>query len=90
MRESTTYQAILREGKDAGIQEGIQEGIERGRIAEARGMVRRVGIHQFGLPDARTQNAIDTIADIQKLEAMIDRLVARSVTSWDELLRGEQ
>ncbi|MGK7882208.1 MAG: hypothetical protein AB4060_19225, partial [Crocosphaera sp.] len=29
MKESTMYQAILREGKEEGMQEGIKEGVEK-------------------------------------------------------------
>ncbi|MGK7940601.1 MAG: Rpn family recombination-promoting nuclease/putative transposase [Crocosphaera sp.] len=39
MKESTMYQAILREGKEEGMQEGIKEGIKEGVEKVARNMI---------------------------------------------------
>jgi predicted transposase YdaD len=36
MQESTTYQAILKEGLDKGLIEGRNEGLIEGRVSEAQ------------------------------------------------------
>jgi predicted transposase YdaD len=72
MKESTTYQAIL------------QEGLAEGAVKEARKLLLRLGTKQLGRPSARTQGALEKIADLSRLEALIDRL--RTVKSWHALL----
>jgi hypothetical protein len=54
MRESTTYQAILREGRITGEQK----------------LLLRLGTKRFGEPDATTVAAIEAIQDIDRLEAL--------------------
>src|SRR2546422_590922 len=76
MKESSTYQAILEEGR--------LEGESRGAIAEARKLLRRLGDRAFGAPDARTAEAIDRIDDLTRFEELCDRV--QSAASWQELL----
>jgi predicted transposase YdaD len=83
MQESTTYQAILREGR----QEGRQEGLVEGRISEAQRLVLRQGTKRFGEPDAATVAAVEAIQDILRLEAVHDRALDPDIHDWDELLR---
>jgi hypothetical protein len=59
MRESTTYQGIL----------------EEGRVEEARRMILRVGRKKLGRPSAAVHKAINGIADLDRLEHMGERLV---------------
>jgi predicted transposase YdaD len=68
MEESVTYQAI----------------IERGRVSEARRLILAAGRKKFGRPDRATQAAIEGIADLDRLEALLERVF--DVNSWQELL----
>lgn len=79
MRESTTYQAILREGR--------QEGVIEGRIEGERRLLLRLGTKQFGPPDAATVAAIEGIQDPNRIEAIGDRILDADVHGWDDLLR---
>jgi predicted transposase YdaD len=63
MRESTTYQAILREGRQEGKVEGEQE------------LLLRQGTKRFGEPDAATIAALEAIQDIDRLGALGERIL---------------
>lgn len=76
MKESSTYQAI--------IAEGMELGIERGKVAEAKKVLRMQADDAFGPPNARTAAAIERISDLDRLEELLLRL--RTVRSWQELL----
>lgn len=75
MRESTTYQDILREGR------------EEGRRQELRAVLIRQGRKRFGEPDAATVATLDSVSDIGRLEFLAERLL--DVESWAELLAPE-
>ncbi len=89
MRESTTYQAILQEGRQEGIAVGREEGITEGRIDEARRLLIRQGTKRFGAPDSTTLAAIEAIQDLDRFEALGDRIVDADIHGWDDLLREE-
>ncbi len=72
MKESVTYQKILREGR------------AEGRAEEAKRILKRQGSKRFGQPDALIEAAIDAIADLERLEQLSDRVL--EVTGWEELL----
>jgi predicted transposase YdaD len=76
MKESSTYQAILEEGR--------QEGRQEGAVAEAKKVLRLQGDVTFGVPDAQTEAAIEQIVELTRLEALLKRLP--SVTNWQDLL----
>jgi hypothetical protein len=59
MKESTTYQGI----------------IEEGRIDQTRRLLVRLGGKRFGKPSVAVQAAIDGVTDLDKLERMTDRLM---------------
>ncbi len=82
MRESTTYQAILREGRE--------EGREEGRVNEAQRLVFRLGTKRFGVPAAATVATIEAIQDIDRLEALGERILDPDFHGWDALLRTEK
>jgi predicted transposase YdaD len=71
MKESSTYQAILEEGRTEGA------------VAEARKLVRVFGSRMFGPPDAQTATASERLSDLARLEELCDRLP--TVGSWPEL-----
>ncbi len=72
MRESSTYQAILQEGRNEGREE------------EARALLLRLGRERFGEADARTLKRVESARSIEELERLADRLV--KADSWSELL----
>jgi predicted transposase YdaD len=80
MKESSTYQAILEEGRE----KGLQEGEVRGAISEAKRVLRLLGDDAFGEPDARTAAAIERLDDLRRLEDLLKRV--RTAGSWQELL----
>ncbi|MFN0073118.1 MAG: hypothetical protein ACKVVP_16670, partial [Chloroflexota bacterium] len=92
MRESSTYQLILNEGRAEGRDqgraegrdEGRAEGRDEGRATEARSLLLLMGTTKFGAPTPAARSALDSITDIARLERMGPRLL--SATSWDELL----
>ncbi|MBY0523131.1 MAG: hypothetical protein K2R98_07015 [Gemmataceae bacterium] len=84
MKESSTYQAILAEGRAEGRAEGKAEGIARGRVAEAKAILRLQGEDAFGSPDEHTVAVIERLEDLAQLEALLKRI--RGAGSWQELL----
>lgn len=76
MKESSTYQAILEEGR--------QEGRSEGAVAEAKKVLRLQGNKTFGAPDDRITAALERINDLAQLEDLLERLPAAA--SWQELL----
>jgi predicted transposase YdaD len=72
MKESSTYQQIVAEGR------------AEGRAEEARRFLKTLGQDKFGPPDEQAQEAIDAIEDIERLEDLGRRLLR--VESWQELL----
>ena len=76
MRESSTYQAILQEGR--------AEGMAQGAIAEAKKVLRILGDEAFGPPDVRTAAAIERINDLTRLEELLRRV--RTAESWQDVL----
>jgi len=71
MRDSTTYQAILREG----------------RIEGGQRILVRLGSKIIGKPDGATLVAIEAIRDFDRLCIMCEMIVDSSVRGWNELLR---
>ncbi len=76
MKESVTYQAILEEGEVKGRNEGA--------VAEAQKFLLRQGQIRFGSPDARIRSVLEGITDVERLEALGERLL--NVANWEELL----
>jgi len=80
MHQSTTYQRILREGRDEGREEGL--------VTEARRFLVRLGTQQFGEPDPTTAAALEAIQDVNLLESLGERILRPDLKSWEELLQG--
>lgn len=89
MRDSTTYQAILDEGRAEGEIKGLikgrEEGLTMGQLEEARQLLLRLGRKRFGPPEQTVEEAIRKINDLHILELLIERLL--DVASWQDLLR---
>ena len=82
MKESVTYQAILREGR----KEGLEEGLEKGRAEEGRRLLLAQGKKCFGEPSTDVRLAIEAISEPAVFEDLAVRLL--DVETWDELLAG--
>jgi predicted transposase YdaD len=74
MRESTTYQAILREGRAEGRADGARE------------LLLRMGEQRFGTPSGSVLREIKSIESVERLDELGLRLMR--VNSWEELLAG--
>jgi predicted transposase YdaD len=79
MKESVTYQAILKEGREKGHEEGLEEGRE-----EARRMLLAQGTKRFGKPSSKVRKTIEAIAEPSEFERLGIRLL--DVESWADLL----
>jgi predicted transposase YdaD len=82
MKESTTYQSILAEGRA----EGEAEGKVKGALAEARKIVIRLGTPRFGPPAAAVRAALEGITDVERLEDLCARTLEPQAASWEDLL----
>ena len=75
MKESSSYQAILDEGR------------AEGETREAIKLLKKLGTRRFGPPDHLVLVAIEAIADLERIEFLLERLL--EVSSWEELLARE-
>jgi predicted transposase YdaD len=80
MRESSTYQAILEEGRE----EGLERGREQGRVAEARRLLFRLGTQKLGAPNATITSTVESLDDLDVLEHLTTGIL--TVATWQELL----
>lgn len=80
IEESWLYQDILTKGRG----EGRAEGRAEGEAEEARKILLRQGRKRLGEPDPRVASAIAGIANLDRLDGLLDRIL--DVSSWDELL----
>ena len=78
MQESSTYQSILAEG--------LEQGLEKGRAEGERQLLIVVGRKRLGEPDAASLAALNAITSIETFEALASRLL--EVESWQDLLNG--
>jgi hypothetical protein len=74
MHESTTYRRIINDG----------------RFEEARRLLLRLGTKRFHEPDAGAVAALEAIRDIDRLEAIGERILDPDVRDWEDLLRAPQ
>ncbi len=90
MQESTTYLAILNEGRNEGLiegrNEGRNEGLIEGRVAEAQRLLLILGEARFGEPDGATRGLIEATDDLERLERLTRRIVDTSVLDWNALV----
>ena len=83
MKESSTYQAILEEGRE----KGEAQGLITGALREARQLLLRLGRKRLGTPSAEVETRIAAIESRDRLEMLHDRVL--DVESWDDLLTEE-
>jgi predicted transposase YdaD len=86
MRDSTTYQMILDEGRAEGLTKGRAEGLSMGRLEEARQLLLRLGRKRLGQPDAEVEASVQAISELERLESLIERVI--EVASWRDLLQA--
>ena len=79
MSESTTYQAIRKEGRIEGMNEGVSQG--------QRGLILLLGTARFGAPPRRTAAALEKIDDVRQLERLAKRILG--ATGWKDLLESD-
>ncbi len=75
MEESTTYQAILEEGREKGLSQGLSQGLRR--------ILLRLGSKKFGTPTPSVATELQRVTELARLELLTDRIL--DATSWDEL-----
>ena len=80
MRESSTIQAFIEEGR--------RKGLEEGEAREARRIILRQGRIRFGEAGDAVRSRLEAISDLEQLELLGDRLLI--VSSWDQLLGQEE
>jgi len=85
LRESWTYQEILREGEAIGEARGEARGQALGRAEEARDIVLRLGTRRFGPPDRETLVAINAETDTERIGQLIERVL--DAASWADVTR---
>ena len=78
MQESTTYQAILREGRN--------EGLIKGRVSEAQRLLLMLGEARFGKADETCRSFVEAILDVERLESLTKRILDTNVEDWNTLL----
>jgi predicted transposase YdaD len=83
IEDSWVYQDIFAKGRA----EGEAKGRAEGRVEDARQVLLRQGRKKFGPPDPQIEAAIATIADLDRLHDLLDRIF--DVSSWEELLATE-
>lgn len=84
IEESSTYQAILAQGREKGRAEGQAEGKAEGKAEEAKHLLMRLGHKRFGPPTPQVIATIEALSDVERIERMVDRSLEAS--SWDEVL----
>jgi hypothetical protein len=84
LKDSSTYRAILAEGKARGSMKGFARGEAVGSINETQRILLFLGKRNLGEPDEATQIALEAITDRDRLEETIDRL--DKATDWADLL----
>lgn len=80
VRESSTYQGILEEGRTEGRIEGRREA----RLETLQQTVLRLGRIRFGASGRRVSAAVKAVTDAARLERWTEQVL--TATSWDELL----
>jgi predicted transposase YdaD len=88
MKESTTYQAIIEEGRKEGRIEGLEEGREEGReegeLRALRETILDLGTQRFGVPSAAVRDTVEGQTEVTRLREIRGRVL--TATGWQDLL----
>ncbi len=76
MKESMLYQMVL------------GEGVRAGEIRAVRRVLILQGSRKFGEPAPAVVAALNLIQDVDRLEALCDRVIEPNSRDWDDLIRG--
>jgi len=68
LEDSSAYRMILR----------------KGRIAESRALLLRLGTKKFGPPNQAVVQTLDRLEEVERLESLTERVL--DANGWDELL----
>jgi predicted transposase YdaD len=83
MKESSTYQKILADGRQEGISQGIAEGLSQGIAEGERELFLRMARKHLGEPDTTTLSLVQS-ASKETIEVWADQLLTSS--TWQELI----
>jgi predicted transposase YdaD len=83
MQDSSTYQAILDEGRE----EGLKKGLKQGQVQGVQKTLLLLGRARFGEPNDATRKRLLAIKNVARLERLSMRVL--EVRSWKELLSQE-
>jgi predicted transposase YdaD len=81
MKESSTYQIILDEGRV----EGRVEGRAEGRLEHAHSAVLRLGKKHLGQASPEITVAVTGISDLDRLDRILERVL--EAACWNDLLQ---
>jgi predicted transposase YdaD len=93
---SSTYQALMKEGLEKGIElgreqgleqgreQGLERGLEQGKEQALRSSLLRVGEKRLGKPSEAALATLGRVHDSALLEQLLDKML--EAESWDELL----
>ena len=59
-----------------------------GQVDGVHRMTRRLGTQICGAPDPITAETLESIVDINRLEALGDKLLQPHIKTWNDLLNG--
>ncbi|MFN8523681.1 MAG: hypothetical protein U0821_11340 [Chloroflexota bacterium] len=86
MRDSLTYQAVLEEGRAAGVAQGVEQGAAQGRRAEARRFTLRIGERRFGAPPSAVVARLEAMTEVDEIERI--GLALLTASSWAAAFEG--
>lgn len=75
IEESSAYQDIFAQGKNAGIAEGEARGRVEGEVGEARKILLGLGVKKFGEPGESARAEIAAIDDLDRLDLLLARIL---------------
>lgn len=82
LKESVTYQRIIREGRAEGIQQGIQQGIGEGEKEEAIALVSRLIKKRFPERGETIRETLQNLS-VEQMESLAESLF--DFTSFDDV-----
>lgn len=82
--QSASIATAREEGWEQGLERVLEQGLEQGRAEQTRALILRIGTKRLGAPSADVIAALDAIADLDRLNALADRIL--DCATWDDLL----
>ncbi len=85
MRESPIFHLIRQSHL---YQRTLGEGVKVGELRQARELLIRLGTRRFGDANPSTIAALEMIQDVERLEALNEKMIEPELRDWDDLFRG--